>query len=263
MYKNIEIKAEIVSNEPVADKTFAMKLKGAFDESNRPGCFINISVPGKYLRRPISIFDYEPFANGEGGELTIVYKVVGEGTQIMSELTKGEALDVLQGLGNGFDLSTSGDRPLLVGGGLGGAPLYYAAKLLQRQGKAVTLIMGFNTSAEIFLKNKYEELGCRMIIPTADGSSGVKGFGTDVIRQLDSEEEHTSNGHFFTRYYACGPMPMMKPLMNIAGTNGELSLEARMGCGFGACVGCSIETKKGFKKVCSDGPVFEAGDVLF
>lgn len=212
------------------------------------GQFVNIAVPGLYLRRPISV------CNWQDGVLTIIYKVVGAGTRAMAQWEEGRTVDMLAGLGNGYDLTKAGDSPLLVGGGVGVPPLYMLARLLRGQGKSVRVVLGFNTAAEIFYAQEFRALGCEVEVTTADGSYGTKGFVTDA-RLADA----------FTPsyYYACGPLPMLRAVVKKWGCGGEISMEERMGCGFGACMGCSIETVQGPKRVCKEGPVFPAGDIIW
>lgn len=236
----------LLSNEMIASRVYKMQLRGATD-GIRAGQFVDIAVPGQFLRRPISVCDVE------GDVLTLVYKVVGDGTRTMSQLQAGETLDVLTGLGNGYNLDKAGGRPLLVGGGVGVPPLYYLTKQLRAKGKQVQVILGFNTREEVFFEDEFRQLGCDVKVTTADGSYGIKGFVTNA---LPSEGE--PEGSY---YYACGPLPMLRALTQATGTTGEVSMEERMGCGFGICVGCSIQTKKGIKRVCKEGPVFEAGEV--
>ena len=228
---------DIIENKPIAKSVMKMVLKGDCSAITRPGQFINIKLDGLYLRRPISVCDCE------GENVTIIYKVVGKGTEQMSKMTKGQ-LDVLSGLGNGYDLEVSGGYPLLIGGGVGVPPLYLLAKKLREQGKSVSVILGFNTADEIFYKDEFEALGCEVRVATADGSVGVKGFVTDAIDGID-----------YTHVYTCGPEPMLKAVYNIITTSGQFSFEERMGCGFGACMGCTCETLTGYKRICRDGPV--------
>ncbi len=232
----------IVSNERIAERIYRMTLRGE-TEGIRPGQFVEIAVPDCYLRRPISVCDIN------GDIMTLVYKVVGKGTAILTQMHAGETLDILAGLGNGYDLSKAGDEVLLVGGGVGVPPLVYAAKELRKQGKRVRVVMGFNTRSEVFAEQVFEEMGCRVEVCTMDGSYGTRGVVTDL---LSANEPY---------YYACGPLPMLKALMAKIGTNGEVSMEERMGCGVGICVGCSIETKDGIKRVCKEGPEFNAGEL--
>ena len=186
--------------------------------------------------------------------MTIIYKVVGKGTDLMSQMAEGTQLDVLTGLGNGFDIDYECQKPLLVGGGVGVPPLYRLARDLKARGRDVTVVLGFNTEAEIFYKEEFEALGAKVIVATADGSEGVKGFVTDAIRE---------SGVAYDYFYSCGPLPMLKALCSVATTSGEVSLEERMGCGFGICMGCSIMTTKGAKRVCKDGPVFKKEEVIW
>ena len=228
-------------------------MVGAKDLPIRPGQFVEIAVPGQYLRRPISVCDYAD------GVLTIIYKVVGVGTDAMSRWQAGQQVDLLVGLGNGYDLACAGERPLLIGGGVGVPPLYMLARALREQGKSVRVILGFNTKDEVFYEEEFRALGCEVEVTTADGSHGTKGFVTEArMEQGIKSQEPRLNGLCSTYYYACGPLPMLKAVMKHWGDGGEVSMEERMGCGFGACMGCSIQTKEGPKRVCKDGPVFRA-----
>ena len=235
---------EIKSNEQIAKNVYRMLLAG--DTTGiLPGQFVNIRVQGQFLRRPISV------CNITDGILTIIYKVVGVGTEAMSHLPVATQLDVLTVLGNGYDLSKAGDQPLLVGGGVGVPPMYMLARQLREMGKAVRVILGFNTKDEVFYEEEFRALGCDVTVTTVDGSHGVKGFVTNA---LDGQQSY---------YYTCGPLPMIKALLQAAGTNGEVSMEERMGCGFGACMGCTIQTTQGPKRVCKEGPVFPAEILQF
>lgn len=236
----------LLSNELIASRVYKMRLRGATD-GIRAGQFVDIAVPGQFLRRPISVCDVE------GDVLTLIYKVVGDGTRKMSQLQAGAMLNVLTCLGNGYNLAKAGNKPLLVGGGVGVPPLYYLAKQLRAAGKTVRVILGFNTREEVFFEDEFRQLGCEVQVTTADGSYGIKGF---VTAALPTEGE--SEGSY---YYACGPLPMLRALVQAAGTNGEVSMEERMGCGFGICVGCSIQTKTGIKRVCKEGPVFRVDEL--
>ena len=243
---------EIQSNEQIAKNVYRMQLCG--DTAGIfPGQFVNIRVQGQFLRRPISVCDVTE-VKGERleakGMLTIIYKVVGVGTEAMSHLPVGTQLDVLTVLGNGYDLSKAGNAPLLVGGGVGVPPMYMLARQLREMGKNVRVILGFNTKDEVFYEEEFRALGCDVTVTTVDGSHGVKGFVTNA---LDGKQSY---------YYTCGPLPMIKALIQAAGTNGEVSMEERMGCGFGACMGCTIQTIQGPKRVCKEGPVFAASELL-
>ena len=236
---------EIKSNEQIAKNVYRMQLCG--DTTGiLPGQFVNIRVQGQFLRRPISVCNVEPSLNNAEPLLTIIYKVVGVGTEAMSHLPVGTQLDVLTVLGNGYDLTKAGNAPLLVGGGVGVPPMYMLARQLREMGKAVRVILGFNTKDEVFYEEEFRALGCDVTVTTVDGSHGVKGFVTNA---LDGQQSY---------YYTCGPLPMIKALIQAAGTNGEVSMEERMGCGFGACMGCTIQTIQGPKRVCKEGPVFPA-----
>ena len=235
---------EIKSNEQIAKNVYRMQL-GGDTTGILPGQFVNIRVQGQFLRRPISV------CNIADGILTIIYKVVGVGTEAMSHLPVGTQLDVLTVLGNGYDLSKAGDEPLLVGGGVGVPPMYMLARQLREMGKDVRVILGFNTKDEVFYEEEFRALGCDVTVTTVDGSHGVKGFVTNA---LDGQQSY---------YYTCGPLPMIKALLQAAGTHGEVSMEERMGCGFGACMGCTIQTTQGPKRVCKEGPVFPAEILQF
>ena len=236
---------KVESNEKIAKSVYKMVLSGDTSTITRPGQFINIKVPDKYLRRPISVCDFD------GDTVTVIYKVVGEGTKIMSEMEKGISLDVLTGLGNGFDAGKSGDRPLLIGGGVGVPPLYNLAKKLKDEGKTVTVILGFNTSDEVFLKEEFEKIAT-VYLTTADGSEGQKGFVTDAMDGID-----------YDYIYTCGPQAMLRAVYDKSKTGGQFSFEERMGCGFGACMGCSCKTKYGAKRICKDGPVLEKEEIIW
>lgn len=240
-----QIVFEIQSNEALTADVYRMVMAGDTSAVTNPGQFVEIALPGKFLRRPISVNDYSE------GKLTIIYKVVGTGTEQMTGLKPGEKLDVLTGLGNGYDTSLSGDAPVLVGGGVGVPPLYALCKKLLGEGKKPSVILGFNKESEIFLAKEFEALGVPTYIATADGSVGTKGFVTDVLKDLG-----------YTYFYSCGPMPVFRAMEKVVATSGQYSFEERMGCGFGACMGCSIQTKSGAKRVCKDGPVFVREEVF-
>ena len=237
----------VCSNEPLARQVFRMRLLGDTSAITAPGQFVDLALPGFFLRRPISICDYD--ADG----LTIIYKVVGKGTAALSRLAPSAELDALSGLGNGFDTQKSGESPLLIGGGVGVPPLYALAKRLLAEGKCPTAILGFNKADEVFYAGEFENLGVRTIVCTADGSVGVRGFVTDAIATL--------SGYSF--YYACGPEPMLRAVHALCPCGGQLSFEERMGCGFGACMGCSCKTKYGNKRICKDGPVLDKEEIVW
>ncbi len=238
---------EITENLQLTENIFRMKLKGDVSAVTAPGQFVDIRIEDYYLRRPISVCDVE------NGEIIIIYKTVGHGTDAMSHMTAGEKLDVLTGLGNGYDLNRSGEHPLLIGGGVGVPPLYMLAKKLKEQHKEVSVILGFNTAKEVFYETEFKAIGCDVKVTTADGSYGNKGFVTNAFPLVEN----------YTFTYACGPMPMLKAVYNTAVTDGQYSFEERMGCGFGACMGCSTKTKNGYKRVCKDGPVFDKEEILW
>ncbi len=237
---------EIVSNKALTENVFQMVLKGDTAAITAPGQFVNVQLEGLYLRRPISVCDLD------GDKLTIVYKVVGKGTEQMSHMQPGEKLDVLTGLGNGYDLSLSGDKPVLLGGGVGVPPMYLLAKELLKQGKKVSVILGFNTKSEIFYEQEFKRIGCDVTVTTVDGSYGVKGFVTTALEAMD-----------YTYFYTCGPEPMLKAVYKASATSGQMSFEKRMGCGFGACMGCSCKTLTGYKRICKEGPVMKKEEILW
>lgn len=257
----------IKENKPVADNVYKLVLSGDVSEITTPGQFINIELPGFFLRRPISVCDvsYQDASNQDASEntktkdectgtVTILYKEVGRGTGVLKELFEGKALNVLTGLGNGFNEENSGERPLLIGGGIGSAPMLMLLKHLMKRGKKPAVVLGFNSERDVILEKEIRELGgdIDLKIMTADGSLGLKGMVTDGFKDMD-----------YTYFYACGPRPMLRAVyLNTTG-DGELSFEERMGCGFGACMGCSVEMKSGMKRVCKDGPVFKKGDIIW
>lgn len=236
----------ILSNTPLTSCVSRMVLSGDTSAITAPGQFVNIRLEGMFLRRPISVCDYDEKT------LTIVYKVVGRGTEAMAQMAPGTTLDILTGLGNGYDLSLSGQRPVLLGGGVGVPPLYNLAKKLLAQGKAVTVILGFNTKEEVFYEEEFKTLGANTIVCTADGSYGVKGFATTPLADLD-----------YTYFYTCGPEPMLKAVYKATHTSGQMSFEERMGCGFGACMGCSCKVLTGYKRICKEGPVMKKEEILW
>lgn len=236
----------VKENIEIAPKVMKMILVGDVQEFKNPGQFVNIQIKDHYLRRPISVC--EVLQDG----FVIVYKIVGEGTKWMSELSSGAKLDVLTGLGNGYDLSLSGNQPVLLGGGVGIPPLYEATKQLISQGKDVTVILGFNKKSEIFFEKEFEKLGAKVYVTTVDGSYGIKGFVTDALKEL-----------MYSYFYTCGPEPMLKAVYKQSNTSGQFSFERRMGCGFGACMGCSCKTITGNKRICKEGPVLVKEDILW
>ena len=234
----------ITENIRVAENVYKMVLEDPELEEMKPGQFVNIRLDGLYLRRPISVCE------SEAGSLTIIYKAVGKGTEQMSRMKEREKLDVLTGLGNGYDLSKAGDRPLLLGGGVGVPPLVMLARKLREQGKDVTVVLGFNTMEEVFGQAAFENMGVNTIVTTADGTFGTKGFVTDAMPED------------YSYFYTCGPEPMLKAVYRKTKTSGQFSFEERMGCGFGACMGCSCKTITGNKRICREGPVLEKEEIL-
>lgn len=236
----------VTENTALTKTVYRMRLAGDTSAITASGQFVNLLIDGLYLRRPISVCDRSE------GVLTIVYKVVGKGTEKMSHMKCGETVDILTGLGNGYDLATAGDAPLLIGGGVGVPPMYLLAKELIRAGKQVSVILGFNTKDEIFYEKEFSELGAKVTVATTDGSYGIKGFVTDAMRDMQ-----------YSYFYTCGPEPMLKAIWKGSETSGQFSFEERMGCGFGACMGCSCKTLTGNKRICKDGPVLRKEEILW
>ena len=238
----------ITQNEKIAQSVYKMRLSGDTSAIKKAGQFVNIKLDGFFLRRPISVCDYT------AEELLIIYKVVGKGTEKMSAMEKGEQLDILTGLGNGYDLTVKTERPVLIGGGVGVPPLYKLAKELKKQGKRVSVILGFNSENEIFFEDEFKEIADKVLICTADGSYGIKGFVTDAVQDID-----------FDYFFTCGPEPMFKALESTIDKNisGQFSFEERMGCGFGACMGCSCKTLTGNKRICREGPVLFREEIIW
>ena len=288
------MKFVLQSQRALTSNVYHMQLTGDTTAVTKPGQFVQIQLPGFYLRRPISICDWQ---TGENGTLDLIYKVVGHGTEAMRHMPEGTELDLLVGLGNGFDVKADCQKPLLIGGGVGVPPMYGLCKALIAAGKQPSVVLGFNTESEVFWKDEFEALGCRVYISTVDGSLGTRGFVTDVMQQLEDQvarvnaalgvrlsaeafagedddvdlqtdiadvmppEEEPLTA--YTYFYACGPKPMLRAICNVATTSGQLSMEERMGCGFGACMGCTLVTAKGPKRVCADGPVFVKEDLVW
>ena len=236
---------EIISNEALTRDVYKMVLAGDTSHVTNCGQFVNIQIAGLFLRRPISVCDYDEKT------LTIIYKVVGKGTEAMAAMAPGCKLDILTGLGNGYDISLAGDAPVLLGGGVGVPPMYNLAKKLVAEGKQVSVILGFNTQSEIFYEDAFKALGCAVTVTTVDGSYGVKGFVTDALPEN------------YTYFYTCGPEPMLKAVYKATSTSGQMSFEERMGCGFGACMGCSCKTLTGYKRICKEGPVMKKEEILW
>ena len=236
---------KILSNKKLAKNTYEWVLSGDISDITAPGQFVNIKLDGFYLRRPISVCD------AEDGKLTLIFKVVGEGTEKMAKANVGDEFLTLTGLGNGYDTSLSGERPLLIGGGAGVPPMYMLAKKLIAEGKKPSAILGFGSADEVFYKEEFEKLGVSVTVTTVDGSEGVKGFVTDAMEEG------------YTYFYTCGPEPMLKAIYDKSETSGSFSFEERMGCGFGACMGCSCKTKYGNKRICRDGPVLVKEEIIW
>ena len=237
---------EIISNRQIAKNTYEMVISGDISDVTASGQFVNLKLDGFYLRRPISVCD------AVGERLTLIYKVVGEGTEKMAGMKRGERLLTLTGLGNGYDLSPAGDRPLLIGGGAGVPPMYMLCKQLIKAGKKPTVILGFGSRDEVFYEEEFRVLGADVLVTTVDGSYGIKGFVTDAFAGVD-----------YTYFYTCGPEPMLKAVYDRTETSGQFSFEERMGCGFGACMGCSCKTKYGNKRICRDGPVLVKEEIIW
>ncbi len=237
---------ELTKCEKIAKNTYLWKLSGDTSDISAPGQFVNVKLSGFYLRRPISVCD------AENGTLTLIFKAVGAGTELMSGMLPGEKLSVLTGLGNGYNTECSGERPLLIGGGAGVPPMYMLAKKLLKEGKRPTVILGFNTRDEVFFEKEFSELGCEVKVTTADGSYGIRGFVTDAMADVN-----------YTYFYTCGPMPMLRAINSASTSDGQFSFEERMGCGFGACMGCSCKTKFANKRICRDGPVLTKEEIIW
>lgn len=244
---------EVKSNTKIAHDTYEMMLDsmGEHHGISNPGQFVNIKLNGFFLRRPISVCDWD-----EKG-ITIIYKTIGAGTHALAEAKKGMLLDILTPLGNGFDIHDNGNvgiRPILIGGGAGVPPLYGLCKALVNEGKKPVVIAGFNTKSEIFYAENFISAGAELILTTADGSEGFKGLVTDALK--------TVNGSYI---FCCGPEGMLKAVddMTDRDTDGQMSFEERMGCGFGACMGCSCMTKHGSKRICKEGPVLKRGEIIW
>ncbi len=238
---------KVLSNDNIALSVYKMVLSGDTSDITATGQFVNIKLDGMYLRRPISVCDYDT------DTLTLIYKAVGRGTEYMSTLKNGAELDILTGLGNGYDTDKSGQTPLLIGGGVGVPPMYALAKKLSVEGKSVSVILGFNSKCDVFYEEEFKALGCRVFVATADGSYGKRGFVTDCLSEVGE----------YTHFYTCGPEPMLKALYKATVTSGQFSFEERMGCGFGACMGCSCKTVTGYKRICKDGPVLSKEEILW
>jgi dihydroorotate dehydrogenase electron transfer subunit len=237
---------EVISNKKIAKNTYECVMSGDSSDITASGQFVNIKLDGFYLRRPISVCD------AKDGLLTIIYKAVGHGTEYMASMTGGERLLTLTGLGNGYNLDKSGERALLIGGGAGVPPMYMLAKQLISQGKSVSVILGFGSRDEVFYEDEFRALGAQVYVTTVDGSYGIRGFVTDAMEGID-----------YTYFYTCGPEPMLKAVYDKSKTSGQFSFEERMGCGFGACMGCSCKTKYGNKRICRDGPVLEKEEIIW
>ena len=242
----IQGKYKILCNKLIAPTVYEMTLEGDVSALTRPGQFVNIKIDGYYLRRPISVCDCSRRT------VTIIYKVVGDGTDTMSKMKAGEELDLLTGLGNGYDTSKSGEKPLLIGGGVGVPPLFWLCKALVAEGKKPAVILGFNTAKEVFYEKEFTSLGARVTVTTSDGSYGTKGFVTDAIKDMD-----------YSYFFTCGPEQMFRAIESVALTSGQFSFEERMGCGFGACMGCSCKTKYGDKRICKEGPVLQREEIIW
>ena len=237
---------KVKENTKLTDNVYRMVLCGDTSAIKASGEFINIEIPNLFLRRPISVCDYD------NESVTIIYKVVGKGTEVLAKAVESDEFDTLLGLGNGYDTTLCGDKVLLVGGGVGVPPLYNLCKKLIADGKKITVVLGFNTASEVFYADEFSALGATVKVTTVDGSFGIKGFVTDALNDVD-----------YTYFYTCGPEPMLKALYKATSTSGQFSFESRMGCGFGACMGCSCKTNFGNKRICKDGPVFVKEEILW
>ena len=239
---------KVLSNQQLTSTVYRMVVAGDVSALTRPGQFVNFKIDGLYLRRPISVCNYDT----EAGTITLIYKVVGVGTEKLADAKAGDQFDLLVGLGNGYDTKDAGDAPVLIGGGVGIPPLYGLCRKLIAEGKRVQVILGFNTKDEIFYEDEFKALGAQVYVTTVDGSHGTKGFVTNVLTELD-----------YSYFYTCGPMPMFKAVNAASTTSGQFSFEELMGCGFGACMGCSCKTKYGNKRICKDGPVLVKEEIVW
>lgn len=239
---------QIYSNTQVADKVYLMRLLGDTSGFFCPGQFADVALDGRFLRRPFAATEWD----SEG--FSLIYKVVGQGTEQMTGLCNGDTLDILTGLGNGFDTSLCRYSALIVCGGLGASPVFSLARQLVSEGRKVTVIMGFNKASDVFFVKEFESLGATVAVATMDGSVGIKGLVTDAIDALKPE---------FDCFYTCGPKVMMKAVCEKLQAPGQASLEERMGCGCGICYGCTCNTTKGARRVCADGPVFDKEDIIW
>lgn len=236
----------VLENTALTDSVYRLRLAGDTSAVTNCGQFVNLKIDGTFLRRPLSVCDVSD------GVLTLIYKTVGKGTELMSLWKSGDSADILTGLGNGFRLDCAGDAPLLIGGGLGLTALYTAAKELTASGRHVNVILGFGSASECFYENEFRALGAKVTVTTADGSYGKKGLVTDAMDECD-----------YSYFFACGPEEMLRAVCRKSRTSGQLSFESRMGCGFGACMGCSCRTITGSKRICRDGPVLEKEEILW
>lgn len=242
----MEVNYRVGNNRPIAKDVWELQLFGNNSNLKRPGQFVNLRIDGCYLRRPLSVCAVD------GDRLTLIYKVVGKGTEILSRMREGSVINALTGLGNGFDVSAGGVRPLLIGGGVGVPPMYQLCRELIAGGSSPIVALGFNRAEDVFYQKEFSELGAEVHLATADGSLGTKGFVTELVKPLQ-----------YTFFYACGPEAMFRALEAVLTTPGEYSFEERMGCGFGACMGCSCKTKYGYKRICRDGPVLRREEVVW
>ncbi len=240
-----QLNAELIENRILTPDVRLIRLSAPEEIPARPGQFVNLRIDGQYLRRPISVCD------AQDGILTLVFKIVGKGTRKMAESAPGTVFDLLAGLGNGYDLGKAGNNPVLLGGGAGVPPMYFLAKELMSRCDSVRVILGFNTADEIFFEKEFAGLGAEVRITTVDGSYGIRGFATDALPED------------YSYFYTCGPEPMLKAVYRAAQTSGQFSFEERMGCGFGACMGCTCRTLTGFKRICREGPVLEKEEILW
>lgn len=240
-----QVQLILTEREKLTANVYRICLFGDVSAITAPGQFINIRIDGLFLRRPISVYDLD------SDSVKLIFKVVGKGTERLATLPSGTSLDVLTGLGNGYDISLCGDAPLLIGGGVGVPPIYYLAKKLVEKGIKPSVILGFNTRSEVFCEEEFRALGADVTVTTVDGSYRKKGFVTDALPEA------------YSYFYTCGPEPMLKAVYRATKTSGQFSFEERMGCGFGACMGCSCKTVTGYKRICKDGPVLEKEEILW
>ena len=236
---------KLTENTALTYKVSRLRLEGDVSAIKKPGQFVQVQLDGLFLRRPFSVCDRDE------NSFTILYETAGTGTELLRTLPAGTKLDVLTGLGNGFDLYRGGNNPLLIGGGTGLSPMFWLAKELLALGASPKALLGFNTADDVFYAEEFEALGIETLITTTDGSRGIKGL---VIDAMDKP---------YSGFYACGPEAMLRAVCEASNKPGQISLDRRMGCGFGACMGCTVITRNGPKRICKEGPVLDREEIIW